>query len=363
MGLMNYLINNEKNKIYRYRNLFVNKSGFGKLADENIENLVNEIINQFHEITLDIRGYYNGIKTDDSSIDKLKAPSEGCKKASQKNIFSARIEKNNIYKTSPEDNLERMIKLSGQKLDKEIIYENQIAIPDTSQASHIDLLKKYDKTIEIVELKKWENGNNPPTWAVIECIKNLYMFLHLCKHLNNDNYTNAKSVEKFKNVQAAEDGLKIYNIAGVKAFKLIILAPKEYYEDTHFSEQNNRPELKNAFKRFCTLLAKGIEKDVNAKLKQNYDISIEVKYFELEPNTQDVYEKIKNNIVERHIAIQKQKNPAWEPIIKEQKSGNKTKNTGEIDLSNYIDINSQESDELFPIAVSKALIRWEDYIE
>lgn len=358
MGLMNFFIENDKSIIKNYRKIFVNKTGFGELANLIIEEITQKITEQFNKINLNINGYYNGKKNIKESIHMFKVPSGGGKTSLEKNIFSARIENTNKYRTKPEDNLERMIKLSGQKLDNNIIYENQVAIPDTNQASHIDLLKKYDNTIEIVELKKWENTSNPPTWAIVECIKNLYMFLNFCIHLkSNTSYKGIEYVKKFKNKQLKNNGLGIYDIDNIKTFKLIVLAPKEYYDETHFAGINNKPKLKVVFKKFCELLEKSIERDINQKLNKNYHIKIEIKYFTLlkggKPKAKEVYENIKNNIIMDFIAKERAQKPNWRPNNKD--------NTGDIDLSSYININSTKSDKLFPVEICKALITWKDY--
>ena len=246
-----------------------------------------------------------------------------------------------------------MIKFSYHKMREKIICENQIAIPDTGTASHFDLLKKYGKTIEIVELKQWDNTSDPPTWAVAECLKNLYMFLHLSRHIFSDkDFPQKKSVVDFKKKQM-KDCISLYDIDNTKIFKLVVLAPKDYYD--YFFE-SDKPRLE-AFGTFCRILEKETEEDLAKKLGKKYDIQIEILQFNFaRENGDNSYEKITNAIIKDHISKRD-----WKPDLKVRKSDNvEVQNTGEIKLSNYI-TESGKPNKIFPIEVCEDLVDWETY--
>ncbi len=331
----------EKNAVY-----FNNKSGFRKLVEINDINQLAELVMKPFK-TIDIQNITGYINSGEEIINKktnrkFKHPG-ACKTEVQKNNFSAtiiNINGKNEYNTKPEDNLERIIKLSFHKLKKEC--ENQIPIPDLNQASHIDLLRRNDKTIEFIELKQWTNPNNPPTWAIAECIKNLYLYLHFNRHLYPQN-----QFKYFNNIKHFCDN-KLYDISNIKTITLTILAPIEYYEE--FFKYKEGDKLKSKFGEFCKCLRNIIEDDLRRKLsKTNLKIEIKIMYFNFSKNE---YESIKDAIIEHHVH-----KPGWKVKGKKQKSGKITQNTGDINLQKYF-----LTDKYFSKNLCDKIINWELYI-
>lgn len=146
-----------------------------------------------------------------------------------------------------EEALERVIVVAG---DKQFI--NQIVLPD---GGHVDLITDIDKdgNATFVELKMWTNNSDTPLYALLESLKNYFLF----NSLNNKNYPNIDN--SFK-----EKGIK--NIT-----KLVILAPQEYFNI--YKTTNN--ESYNFLKDLISI----IEDKINDKLENK--IKIELKAINL----------------------------------------------------------------------------------
>lgn len=298
MGVIDEIIGNCK--------LYKNKSGFRKLTDNGPKKTAEELLKQITK-SINIEkasGYYNAHEYPKSKEVKFKHPGK-CKKDNKKDNFSATKNKDKKFKTKPEDNMERMIKIAYKN---KCNIQNQIPIPDIKQASHIDLMirKDEDHTIELIELKQWDNNTNPPTFAVAESAKNLYMFLHFNKNMNDESNKYLSNIDK--------DFQEMFSIERINTFILTVLAPEEYYLD-HF---NNDSELKKVFKKFCDELQVCIQEDLKKKLNnKNLKIKINIKSFNFPRKN---YDEIINNIIKKHLEGH------------ECKPG---ENTGDIVLSHY----------------------------
>lgn len=108
-----------------------------------------------------------------------------------------------------ENALERIITILNDKED--CVIKNQIV---TLDQGHIDFVVNYNGKTSFVELKKWKNKVDNPIYAIIESLKNYYLYKHLVKK-------NEKYHKVF--VQYVNE----HNIQTID--KLIILAPQEYY--------------------------------------------------------------------------------------------------------------------------------------
>ena len=126
----------------------------------------------------------------------------------------------NIWRN--EEALERAIVVNNKE-----IYFNQINLKKGSK-ENIDLIKIDDNELTIYELKA-ENGKDTPLFALIELLKNYYLF---------------------KNSQIDDE--RVIN----KTIKLSILAPKEYYDN--FSK--NKLFLK--FRELCTIIQDELDIDI-----------------------------------------------------------------------------------------------------
>ncbi len=255
-------------KTCSFNNLTARK--VGELAKHLINKITQEI--KVNEIT----GYKNAGEY--SKNEKLfKHPKEV--KSDEEKTNCTILPKN----SRSEDILERMIKISSLDCN------NQVPIPDLNNGSHIDLAIKKDKTINIIELKRWDNTKNNPCYTIAENIKNLYMLLNLAYHYDSNN----KYEYQNKITSVVSDDRKFYEINDVKKFILTVLAPKEYYE-SHFKNDKN---LINKYKEFCSELEKCIQEDLRDKLhKKDLEIRIEIKQLSL---TQKEYEKIIKELKEK----------------------------------------------------------------
>ncbi len=282
---------------------YKNKSGFRKL--DNPKKTAKEL---FKQITKSINiekasGYHNANEYPQSKEVKFKHPGK-CKEDFEKNNFSATKIDEKKYKTKPEDNMERMIKIAYKN---KCNVQNQIPIPDINQASHIDLMIRKPDTIELIELKQWDNDKNPPTFAVAESAKNLYMFLHFHKNMVDNSNKYLSNIDK--------DYQEMFSIKGINTFFLTVLAPVEYYTG-HF----NNDSLKKIFKEFCDELQVCIQEDLKKKINnKNLKIKINIKSFSFPRKD---YDEIINNIIEKHLKVNDRHCEAGE-------------NTGDIDLSQY----------------------------
>ena len=286
-----------------------NKTEFKKLTNKDPKKTAEKLLKQITK-SINIEkasGYYNANEYPKSEEVKFKHPGK-CKTDVEKCNFSARKKKNGKFYPSPEDNMERMIKIVFNKNNSKCNIQNQIPIPDIDQASHIDLMIRKPDTIELIELKQWYNDKNPPTFAVAESTKNLYMFLHFNKNMNDESNKYLSNIDK--------DFQDMFSIEGINTFILTLLAPEEYYVD-HFRNDSN---LKEVFKEFCDELQGCIQEDLKKKLNnKNLKIKINIKSFNF---SREEYDEIINNIIEKHL---KENNQIC-------KVGEKTEN---IDLSKY----------------------------
>ena len=136
---------------------YKNKTEFKKLTNKNPKKTAEELLKQITK-SINIEkasGYYNANEYPKSEEVKFKHPNV-CKTDDEKNNFSATKNEDKKFKTKPEDNMERMIKIVFNKNNSKCNIQNQIPIPDEGQVSHIDLMiRKDDTIIELIELKQW----------------------------------------------------------------------------------------------------------------------------------------------------------------------------------------------------------------
>jgi len=151
------------------------------------------------------------------------------------------VHKDNFSIWRNEEALERAIVAKNKE-----IYFNQINLKKGSK-ENIDLIKIDDKELTIYELKA-ENGKDTPLFALIELLKNYYLF---------------------KNSQIDDE--RVIN----KTIKLSILAPKEYYDN--FSKN----KLLVKFIELCTII-------------QN-ELGIDILIQEVAINSNDIKNKIDSN--------------------------------------------------------------------
>jgi len=352
MGLMDLYFKKGKDSLIK-KNItcFRNDKGFQCLSDNDAKLIAEELMSQFKKIEFKFKdgdGYYNREKYEECP-NKYKTPSEGSV-LSNRDTFSATLINNKWY-TKCEDVLERMIKLAYKyRSEKKEVLENQISIPDTKNASRIDLLRKDDETIELIELKQWDNANNPPTYAVAECIKNLYMFIHLYWHLyiDQDGYKGDKIIKNFK-IASEKKHIKIddiYNIKDIKNIVLTILAPEKYYAD--YFECSNKDILKKSFDTFCVILEKGVQEDLQKELGKSYNIQIKLKT--IENFDKDAYTQLINGIINDYTITHKTK------TVYSKRARGFTEQAEKISLVKYISDVKWFSDDM-----CNKLVNWESY--
>ena len=296
------------------------KDSFDNLTNSKVDELAKHLIDVISEkIQINkITGYRNtGEYPDDEKLfyhpDKVKPDT----KKTNCTIQASEIKEEEI--------LERMIKIASG-------CNNQVPIPDLKKVSHIDLaIKDKDTTtINIIELKKWDNENDNPCYTIAENIKNLYMLLHLAYHYNPENKYKYRENILSGDSDDKNNDKKFYDINGVKKFILTILAPEKYFE-LHFSND----KLKEKYKKFCLELEKCIKEDLRRKLnKEDLEIKIEIKQIGL---TYIDFEKIRKTIC--------------------QKEGSKVK-----DIDGKISVKLSEYEDDF-IKYKKKLTEWEDVIK
>lgn len=166
-----------------------------------------------------------------------------------------------------EELIERLICLTNENNNKILSCKNQIPIKDKNNPSHIDLVVENDNYINLIELKQWDNSKNPPTYAIVECIKNLY---------------------------ALDENIKLN-----KNIILTVLAPAEYYYQ--FIEPIGKKRMisnatlvnwENYFK-FLEILETLLSVDFN-------NIQIEIKYINFSEN---VCNQFKNELPQGTITL------------------------------------------------------------
>ena len=303
MGILDEVINN--NNLFSKPELFLEfLDNYNEKKCKNIFNIILTNLNSFIDLTDEKKQYNNSVNSLEK-INKYKCiindyknfkkndlfhPGK-YKNDNDKNTFSASLKKDkdgNYYLyTNPENVLERLIKISINS--KKINIENQIPIPDKEKASHIDLVKKNEKNFELIELKQWDNDKDTPLWAIVESIKNLYMYIHYWKKLSADkDYFNAFYKNNYQTI------LSEYDFSKVKKCKLTILAPFEYYK-LHFCNDNNDFGIKrlNNYIKLCKTVETLVKEDLNNN-NIDVDISILTKYFNF---TRDRY----NHLIGRDI--------------------------------------------------------------
>lgn len=306
---------------------------FGKRYPEfnhqKIGVLVEELMSCFNQFIIDkCTGYCNANECKNLNL-KLIHPNTYTPEEN-KLYMNVTVKKNKegkyYYYAKEEDNLERLITLVFNKnYGAKFLCLNQFPIPETQASSHIDLLIEHNNTLDFIELKQWKNPADSPIWAVSECIKNVYLFLHFWHHLYNK-YEYSNKIEDYNKFKEK------YNIDKITKFRLIILAPKEYFE-SHNKTKN--AALDNAFKDFCLLMQNKIQEDLRAKTgikKLEIEISVKVLNF-----TNERFEEIKKIIVKKHI---KKYENLDKMDLKAENKGNKTENP--IELKNYLNILNNE---------------------
>ena len=153
-------------------------------------------------------------------------------------------------------------------------FKNQIALPDGGHIDFVMDINEDKKTATFVELKMWTNNSDSPLYALVECLKNYYLFKNLgdipeCEGMK-------KNFEK---------KYKIEKIA-----KLIILAPKEYYDLYNKTKNTSFNKLK----------------DLVLKIKDIVNIKIEMKYIDVKYDTwKKLMSKLDLNDKDKKIDIQK----------------------------------------------------------
>lgn len=173
----------------------------------------------------------------------------------------------------PENNLERLIAITNN-------IPNQIP---TCDGGHIDLCYKNNNEINIIELKQWVSNDNP-FFAIIELIKNYYLFFYAQENISvRENY-------------------KLCNDANSK-INLILLAPKEYYISYAKGRGFN--------KKVLTLFLKFID-DLNQKLKED-NIEITLKYIDIARET--IENKVPYTIKDIDKGSNSRKNCDWKDYI------------------------------------------------
>ena len=339
MGVINEILNINENTIYGKKTKEINTFLILKTADTEKE--TKELISKISSVIKleHLIGYKN-----DGKSSKFKHPDK-CKSDEEKNCFSSTKNKNGNFKKKPEDNLERIIKLAWKKSGKNGVYENQYPIPETDNGSHIDLLMKKDDFIEFVELKQWKNDLNSPAFAIAENIKNLYLFLNFNRHLFSD--------YAFKKGFNRDEYKKLHDIEGKNKFILTVLAPEEYYFDWF----NNSKELKEAFYEFCRFLEKFVALDLKEKLNLNVKIEIKILSFHF---SRDDYEKRIDRIIRDKMAENKKEfgRELFEKKGKTSKGSIIRLNTGEIDLSRYI----ENCDDYFSKEICSQITDWKNVL-
>ena len=126
-----------------------------------------------------------------------------------------------------EEALERVIKIASDNSKL-----NQIVMPD---GGHIDLIDDIDKkgNATFVELKMWANENDTPLYALLESLKNYYLF-------NDVRFSKTRELFNNKGIE--------------KITKLVILAPQQYYDNFKTEKNKSYDILKE--------LIKAIEKEL-----------------------------------------------------------------------------------------------------
>lgn len=174
-----------------------------------------------------------------------------------KDVFSIKWsnKKNREVIGVAENNLERLITVVNDENNTEYTYINQFPTPDSG---HIDLVyfNNVKDEINIVELKQWISGDNP-LYAIVELIKNHYL---LFSEKNDEVRTHFKLKQKYNKIN------------------LILLAPKDYYEQYKLSKEFYMilEELNKIMsKQHITIILKYISvtrKDCETKIRQKYGI-------------------------------------------------------------------------------------------
>jgi len=165
----------------------------------------------------------------------------------QKRSKFAIVEKDkNIWPWRWEEALERCIVASrrAHKKNHEKIY-NQFPVGNSNKES-VDLYIRRDNQVILVELKPWPPSLHP--WhALIECVKNYYLFKEI--------------VEK--------DGSEY------RCKELIILAPMEYYEKYHLLEGGEKGKKggRELYKKVLEILEKYLPVSISFKgIKYKKDV-------------------------------------------------------------------------------------------
>ena len=265
----------EKVKNDNEHSIFRNKTGFWGIvtySNKELSDIADYIINCISD------NFDNNLEY------KLKKPTK-YEKIDDKTKFSLVWYKGKeLDILRKEDSLERLIKLVNKKENKTIsdypVWENQCPIPDIGTTSHVDIVFQDDKKINFVELKQWDISSNPPTWAIVEDIKNLFAYNYYFKILMDEN-------DKKKRIELKQN----YDTKG-KKINFTILAPKEYYENFFMPRDNrtirkgkkinsdflNKNHNQNQIILSCLKLFENLEQKLSTKFRT--EIKISMKYFD-----------------------------------------------------------------------------------
>lgn len=154
-----------------------------------------------------------------------------------------------------EEALERVIKIASDNSKL-----NQIVMPD---GGHIDLIDDIDKkgNATFVELKMWANENDTPLYALLESLKNYYLF-------NDVRFSKTRELFNNKGIE--------------KITKLVILAPQQYYDNFKTEKNKSYDILKE--------LIKAIEKELKHEIKIEFKI-INILQNDWEKHMKSIYYK------------------------------------------------------------------------
>ncbi|MBR5554643.1 flavodoxin family protein [bacterium] len=137
-----------------------------------------------------------------------------------------------------EEALERAIVVAN---DKQCL--NQIVLPD---GGHVDLITDMENgNATFVELKMWTNESDSPLYAILESLKNYYLFnsLNSKKYPKINEYFNKRQIENIK--------------------KLVVLAPQEYYDLYKTSNESSYEFLK----KLISAIKKNMNSEIEIELK------------------------------------------------------------------------------------------------
>lgn len=156
-----------------------------------------------------------------------------------------------IYRT--EEGLERIITILSKNKCK-----NQLV---TLDEGHIDLVFTDNKGTKFIELKQWKNDGNSPLFAIVESLKNYFLYLKL---LNSKDCIEANNM--------------LTQYAGFNVNELLILAPFEYYYSYWKAKNKEKRKKWETLKLFV--------EELNRKLIE-YNIKVTLKYIDIPYGNQD----------------------------------------------------------------------------